>query len=124
MLPAPDDDLVFHRLSRANVEVRVPLRLLPARVCLLSAAEAKAALPAEDAPERIFVVRYSGSNPNPNPNQQHLTTTEDGSNPNPNPNQVRYSGGQHGGPVEPVQILPEVRVRLRVRVKAQGQGQG
>ena len=92
MLPAPDDDLVFHRLSRANVEVRVPLRLLPARVCLLSAAEAKAALPAEDAPERIFV--------------------------------VRYSGGQHGGPVEPVQILPEVRVRLRVRVKAQGQGQG
>jgi len=75
MLPAPDDDLVFHRLSRANVEVRVPLRLLPARVCLLSAEEAKAALPAEDAPERIFV--------------------------------VRYSGGQHGGPVEPVQILPE-----------------
>ncbi len=31
---------------------------------------------------------------------------------------------EHGGPVEPVQILPEVRVRLRVRVKAQGQGQG
>ena len=75
MLPAPDDDLVFHRLSRANVEVRVPLRLLPARVCLLSAAEAKAALPAEDAPERIFVVRYPRSNPNPNPNRPSASSS-------------------------------------------------
>ena len=75
MLSAPDDPLVFHRLSRGNVEVRVPLRLLPARVCLLSLEEATAAMPQEGAPERVFV--------------------------------VRYAGGLHGGPIEPVQILPE-----------------
>ena len=75
MLAAPDDPLVFHRLSRGNVEVRVPLRLLPARVCLLSLEEATAAMPQEGAPERVFV--------------------------------VRYAGGLHGGPIEPVQILPE-----------------
>ncbi|KOO33972.1 hypothetical protein Ctob_012422 [Chrysochromulina tobinii] len=74
MLPAADDPLDgFSRSGRGQTEVKLPLRLLGARVRVLSEAEAQAATRA--ANERIFV--------------------------------VRYAGGEHGGPIEPVQILPE-----------------
>mmetsp|Transcript_38170 Transcript_38170/g.124860 ORF Transcript_38170/g.124860 Transcript_38170/m.124860 type:complete len:560 (+) Transcript_38170:337-2016(+) len=74
MLPASDDPLAgFSRSGRGATEVKLPLRLLGARVKLLTEAEAQAAQ--RPADQRTFV--------------------------------VRYAGGEHGGPVEPVQILPE-----------------
>ena len=74
MLPAAEDPLDgFSRSGRGQTEFKLPLRLLGARVRVLSEAEAQAATRA--ANERIFV--------------------------------VRYAGGEHGGPIEPVQILPE-----------------
>jgi len=73
MLPAADNPMLAFRPRNSN-EVKVPLRLLGARVKLLSEAETAEAQAASEH-ERVFV--------------------------------VRYSGGEDGNPIEPVQILPE-----------------
>ena len=78
MLPPSDDPMAsFSRSGRGSAEIRLPLRLLGSRVHMLSEEEAAAAL--ESATGTGAERMFI----------------------------VRYSGGENGAPIEPVQILPE-----------------